>query len=189
MRKLIYAINMSLDGRCSHTLNLGPDSGGEILGYYAGLVREVDVFLYGRITYQLMVPYWPDIARNPEGETEADVDYARAFESVSKTVVFSKSLDRVADPRTTIVRGNLKDEVLKLKEERGRDILTGGVALPSQLMELGLIDEYRVVVQPIIVGEGRQLFDGLKPPQRLQLKLVDSRTFKAGWIMLRYLKQ
>jgi dihydrofolate reductase len=189
MRKLIYAINMSLDGRCSHTLNLGPDDEGEMFEYYAGLVRDVDVFLYGRITYQLMVPYWPDIARNPEGQTKGDVDYARAFESVSKTVVFSRSLDRAEDARTTIVRGNLKDEVLKLKEERGRDILTGGVGIPAQLMELGLIDEYRIVVQPIVVGEGRQLFDGVKPPERLQLRLVDSRTFRSGWIVLRYSKQ
>lgn len=187
MRKLIYAINMSVDGRCSHDLGLRPDD--EILEYYAGLVRDVDVFLYGRITYQLMVPYWPDVARNPERRSKADVDYARAFESVSKTVIFSKSLARAEDERTTIVRGNLKEEVLKLKEERGRDILTGGVAIPSQLMELGLIDEYRVVIQPVIVGEGRQLFDGSKPLERLPLKLVDSRTFKSGWTMLRYLKQ
>lgn len=189
MRKLIYAINMSVDGRCSHTLGLPPDDEGEILEYYACLVRDVDVFLYGRISYQLMVPYWPDIARNPEGQTKSDVDYARAFESVSKTVVFSKSLARVEDERTTIVRGNLKEEVLKLKQESGRDILTGGVNIPSQLMELGLIDEYRIVIQPIVVGDGRQLFDGVKPPERRPLKLVESRTFKAGWIMLRYLKQ
>jgi len=187
MRKLIYAINMSIDGRCSHDKGLLPDD--EILDYYANLVRSVDVFLYGRTTYQLMVPYWPNIARNPEGETKADVNYAQAFESVGKTVVFSKSLAGAEDKRTVIVRGNLEEEVLKLKEEPGRDILTGGVGIPSQLMALGLIDEYRVVVQPIIVGEGRQLFDGGKPPQRLQLQLVDSRTFRSGWILLRYLKR
>jgi dihydrofolate reductase len=184
MRKLIYAINMSVDGRCSHDKGLLPDD--EILDYYANLVRDVDVFLYGRITYQLMVPYWPNIANNPAGETKADVNYAQAFDSVSKTVVFSRSLAGAEDKRTTIIRGNLKEEVLKLKEEPGRDILTGGVGLPSQLMELGLIDEYRVVVQPLIVGEGRQLFDGGKPPERLQLSLVDTRRFKSGWTLLRY---
>lgn len=188
MRKLIYAINMSMDGRCSHDKGMPPDD--EILDYYAGLVRSVDVFLYGRTTYQLMVPYWPNIARNPEGNTKADVNYAQAFESVSKTVVFSKSLSgTAADKRTVIVRGNLQEEVLKLKQEPGRDILTGGVAIPAQLMELGLIDEYRVVVQPLIVGEGRRLFDGGKPPERLQLQLVDTRTFTSGWILLRYLKR
>jgi dihydrofolate reductase len=136
-----------------------------------------------------MVPYWPNIAKNPVGETRADVNYAQAFESVSKTVVFSKSLAGVEDKKTTVVRGSLKDEVLKLKAEPGRDILTGGVSLPAQLMELGLIDEYRVVVQPLIAGEGRQLFDGGKPPERLQLKLADTRAFKSGWTLLRYLKR
>lgn len=186
MRKLIYAINMSVDGGCDHT-NLAPDD--EILEYYTRLVRSVDVFLYGRLTYQLMVPYWPDIARDPTGQTKADVDFARAFDSVSKTVVFSRSLAGAEDGKTTMVRANLKDEVLKLKQESGRDILVGGVSLPSQLMELGLIDEFRIVVQPVVVGEGRRLFGGARPPQRLQLKLAESRTFESGWILLRYLKQ
>jgi dihydrofolate reductase len=190
MRKLIYAINMSVDGRCDHTKLAPPDDEDDgILDYYTRLVRDVDVFLYGRITYQLMVPYWPDIARNPAGQTKGDVDFARAFDSVSRIVVFSRSLARAEDERTTIVRANLKEEVLKLKQERGRDIWVGGVSIPAQLMELGLIDEYRIVIQPAVVGEGRQLFDGGKPPERLQLKLVESRTFKSGWIMLRYLKQ
>lgn len=187
MRKLIYAINMSVDGRCDHTQGMVPDD--EILDYYARLVRDIDVFLYGRITYQLMVPYWPDIARNPAGQTDADVNYARAFAAVGKTVVFSRSPAGVEGNKTTLVRANLKEEVLKLKQEQGRDILTGGVSIPAQLMELGLIDEYRIVIQPLVVGAGRQLFDGGKPPERLQLKLVESRTFKSGWIMLRYLKQ
>jgi dihydrofolate reductase len=187
MRKLIYAINMSIDGRCSHDKGLRPDD--EVLDYYADLVRSVDAFLYGRVTYQLMVPYWPNIAKNPAGERREAVNYAQAFDSVSSTVVFSKSLGAAEDKRTTICRGNLKEEVLKLKERPGRDILTGGVGLPSQLMGLGLIDEYRVVVQPLIVGEGRQLFDGSKPPERLQLNLVDTRRFKSGWTLLRYLKR
>ncbi len=191
MRKLIYAINMSLDGCCDHTkVAPPPDDDDGILEYYTRLVRDVDVLLYGRITYQLMVPYWPDIARNPTGQTKGDIDFAQAFESVSRMVVFSRSLARAEEEKTTIVRANLKDEVLKLKQERGRDILAGGVSIPSQLMELGLIDEYRIVVQPVVVGEGgRQLFGGAKPPERLQLKLVESRAFKSGWILLRYLKQ
>jgi dihydrofolate reductase len=189
MRKLIYAINVSLDGRCDHTNLDPPPPDDEVLDYYTRLVRDVDVFLYGRITYQLMVPYWPDIARNPEGQTKDDVDFARAFESVSRIVVFSRSLAGTEDERTTIVRGNLKEEVLKLKQEPGRDILVGGVSIPAQLMALGLIDEYRIVIQPLVVGEGRRLFDGGTPPERLRLKLVDSRTFKSGWIVLRYSKQ
>ena len=186
MRKLIYAINMSLDGCCEHTIG-APDE--EDFEYYIGLVRDVDVFLYGRITYQLMVPYWPDILRNPAGETKTDVEFARAFCSVGKTVVVSKSLAKAEEDNTTIIRANLKDEVLKLKQEAGRDILVGGISLPSQLMKLGLIDEYRIMVMPIVVGEGRRLFDGASPPERLQLKLAESRAFRSGCVLLRYLKQ
>jgi dihydrofolate reductase len=186
MRKVIYAINMSVDGCCDHT-NLVPDD--EVFEYYTRLVRDVDVLMYGRITYQLMVPYWPDIAKNPSGQTKADSDFAQAFDSVSKMVVFSRSLAKAEEERTRIVRANLRDEVLKLKQEPGKDILVGGVGLPSQLMELGLIDEYRFAVQPMVVGQGRRLFDGVSPPGRLQLNLVESSSFKSGWIALRYLKQ
>lgn len=187
MRKLIYAINMSIDGCCDHTI--GGPPGDDVFEYYIRLVREVDVFLYGRITYQLMVPYWPDISRNPAGQDKSDVDFARAFCSVSKVVVVSKSLAKAEEANTTIIRANLEHEVLKLKQEAGRDILVGGVGLPSQLMKLGLIDEYRILVMPMVAGEGRRLFDGANPPQRLQLRLADSMAFKSGSVLLRYLKQ
>lgn len=186
MRKIIYAINLTVDGCCDHTKVVADD---ELLEYHARLVRDVDALVFGRITYQLMVPYWPDVARNPSGQTKADIDFAQAFDSVSKIVVFSRSLATAEEERTRIVRANLQDEVLKLKQERGKDILVGGVGIPSQLMQLGLIDEFRFVVQPIIAGEGRRLFDGVGLPERLQLKLVDSTTLKSGGIVLRYLKQ
>lgn len=88
-----------------------------------------------------------------------------------------------------IVRTNLRDEILKLKQERGKNILVGGVSLPSQLIELGLVDEYRFVVSPIIAGEGRRLLEGISLPEKLQLKLVESKVFKSGGVALRYLKQ
>ena len=186
MRKVIYAINVTVDGCCDHTKGAADD---ELLEYHARLVRDVDALVFGRITYQLMVPYWPDIARSPSGQTKADVDFARAFDSVGRIVVFSRSLTGAAEEKTRIVRANLRDEVLKLKQEQGKDILVGGVGIPSQLMELGLIDEYRFVVQPLIAGEGRRLFDGVPLPERLRLKLVDSSTLKSGCVALRYLKQ
>jgi dihydrofolate reductase len=76
-----------------------------------------------------------------------------------------------------------------LKQEPGKNILVGGVDIPSQLIELGLIDEYRFVVMPIIAGEGRRLFDGVNLQEKLQLKLAESKTFKSGCVALRYLKQ
>lgn len=107
--------------------------------------------------------------------------------SINK-IVFSRSLGDVEDGNTRIVRTDLRDEILKLKQERGENILVGGVSLPSQLIELGLVDEYRFVVSPIIAGEGRRLLEGVSLQERLQVRLVDSKIFKSGCVALRYLK-
>jgi dihydrofolate reductase len=136
-----------------------------------------------------MVPYWPDVAKSPSGQTKADYEFAQAFNAVNKIIVFSRSLDSPEGKKTRIVRTNLHDEILKLKQEQGKNILTGGVNIPSQLVELGLIDEYRFVVHPIVLGEGRRLFEGINLQERLQLKLVESKIFKSGCVALRYLKQ
>jgi dihydrofolate reductase len=184
MRNVIFAINLTLDGCCDHT-KFNPDE--DTFGYFTHLLRDVDLLVYGRKTYQLMVPYWPDIAKS-QSETKADIEFAQIFVS-KKKVVFSGSLASAEDENTTIVRTNLRDEILKLKQEQGKSILVGGVDVPSQLMELGLIDEYRFVVSPIIAGEGRRLFEGVNLPEKCQLRLVESKTFKSGCLALRYLKQ
>jgi len=186
MRKLIFAINITLDGCCDHTKVDGTD---EMLEHFAQLVRNVDVLVYGRKTYQLMVPFWPDVARSNSGQTAAMNDFARAFDSVSRIVVFSRSLDGAQGKNTRVVRTNLRDEILRLKQEPGRDILVGGVDLPSQLMKLGLIDEYQFVVHPVLAGEGRRLLEGANLQERLKLKLVGSESFKSGCVALRYLRQ
>ena len=183
MRNVIYAINITLDGCCDHTKAIADE---ELLGHYTELLGDVDLFVYGRKTYELMVPYWPDIAKN-QSETKAENEFARAFDSIDK-VVFSRSLES-ADGNTRIVRTKLPEEILKLKQEQGKNILVGGVGIPSQLIELGLVDEYRFVVNPIIAGEGRRLMEGVSTPERLQLKLVDSEIFKSGCVAHRYLKQ
>ena len=184
MRNVIFAINVTLDGCCEHTKTIGDD---EILEHYTQLLREVDMQVFGRKTYQLMVPYWPDVAKNPS-ETKASIEFARAFDSINK-IVFSRSLDGTEDRHTRIVRGNLHDEILKLKQEQGKPILVGGVGIPSQLIELGLIDEYRFVVQPIVAGEGRRLLDRVSLREKLQLKLVASKILKSGCAALHYLKR
>ena len=184
MRNVVYAINITLDGCCDHTKQLADEEAHE---YFTNLMRDFDLLVFGRKTYQLMVPYWPDVAKDPSS-TKADVEFARAFDSIPK-IVFSRSLASAEDKNTRIVRTNLRDEILKLKREPGKNILVGGVDVPSQLTELGLIDEYRFIVQPIIAGEGRRLFDGVNLPQKYQLKLVESKTFKSGCVGLRYLKQ
>jgi dihydrofolate reductase len=185
MRNVIFAINVTLDGCVDHT-KFNPAE--DLLEHYTRLLRDdAGVLVYGRKTYQLMVPYWPDIAKS-QSETKADIEFAQAFDS-KKLVVFSRSLDSVEGKNTRIVRTNLHDEILKLKQEPGKDILVGGVDIPSQLIKLGLVDEYRFVVMPIIAGEGRRLMEGVSLPEKLQLKLVESKTFKSGCVALRYSKQ
>jgi dihydrofolate reductase len=184
MRKLIYAINLTLDGGCDHTNGIPDD---EVLELGAHLVRGADLLVFGRKTYQLMVPYWPDVAKNPS-ETKADREFADTFVSKNK-VVFSRSLENAEDKNTRIVRTNLQGEIVRLKHEQGQYILVGGVSIPSQLIELGLVDEYRFVVMPIIAGAGRRLLEGISLPEKLQLKLVESRIFKSGFVALHYIKQ
>ena len=186
MRNLIFAINTTLDGCCDHT-KFYPDE--ETMAYFTHLTRDADTFVYGRKTYQLMVPYWPDVAKNPSGDRKADIEFARAFDAIDKIIVFSQSLDSPEGKKTRIVRTGLHDEILKLKQEQGKNIFTGGVNLASQLAELGLIDEYHFVIHPIIIGEGRRLFEGINLQEKLQLKLVESTVFKSGCVALRYLKQ
>jgi len=187
MRSLIYEINITLDGCCDHTKLSAND---EMLEYYIQLLRDADL-VYGRKTYQLMVPYWPDVAKD-QSASKADRDFAQAFESANK-VVFSQSLDdaeaKKGDKNARVVRTNLRDEILKLKQAPGKNIIAGGVDIPSQLIKLGLVDEFHFVVHPILAGEGRRLLEGVSLPEKLQLKLVDSKILKSGCVALRYLKQ
>jgi dihydrofolate reductase len=185
MRNVIFAINITIDGCCDHTKVIGDE---EIHEYFTRLMRDVDLLVFGRKTYELMVPFWPDVAKHHSGQTKAENEFAQAFNSIDK-IVFSQSLEGAEGSNTRIVRTNLQDEILKLKQEKGTNILTGGVAIPSQLIELGLVDEFRFVVHPIVAGEGRRLLEGISLQERLQLKLVESKIFKSGCVALRYLKQ
>src|SRR5690349_1669210 len=147
MRNLIFGINMTLDGCVDHTKGIADE---ELHDFFTGLMRDVDLLVYGRKTYELMVPFWPDVAKNRNAPTEAMNEFAEIFTAIDK-VVFSKTLESVEDKNTRIIRGNLKEEILKLKQQPGKNISTGGVELPEQLMELDLIDEFYFVVQPVIV--------------------------------------
>ena len=183
MRNVIYAINVTIDGCFGHTETIADE---EVAAYSTQLIRDADLLVFGRKTYQLMIPYWPDVIKDPSA-TETEKEFARTFDSKNK-IVFSRSLDR-AEGNTRIVRTKLQDEILKLKQEPGKDIFVGGVDIPSQLIKLGLVDEYRFVVQPILAGEGRRLLEGISLPEKLRLKLVESKPFKSGCVALRYLKQ
>jgi len=185
MRKLIFAINTSLDGCCDHTKFIPDD---ETMTYFMHLTHDAGTLLYGRKTYELMVPYWPDVAKNPAGDRKADVEFAQAFNAVNNIVVFSRTLAQAEEKNTRIIHTGLQDEILKLKQEQGKSILLGGVDLASQLAALGLIDEYHFVVHPIVAGAGRRLFEDIDPQQKMQLKLAETKTFKSGNVALRYVK-
>src|SRR4051812_19259472 len=126
MRNVIYGINLTADGCCDHTKFSG---GEDILEYFTNLMQDVDLIVYGRKTYELMIPYWPDVAKDQSG-TKAENEFARVFTALDK-IVFSRSLSS-AEGNTRIIRTNLQDEILKLKQEPGKNISIGGVNLPAQ---------------------------------------------------------
>lgn len=183
MRHIIYGINLTLDGCCDHTQMSGSD---EMVDYFTDLMHDVDLIIYGRITYELMVPYWPDVAKKQSG-TKAENRFAQTFDAIDK-VVCSSTLDKVP-ANTRIIRNNLAAEIAALKQLPGKNISLGGVSLPSELIRLGLVDEYYFLVHPVLSGEGRRLLDSIAIPNQLHLKLADSKTLPSGAIALHYVKQ
>ncbi|ALL06862.1 dihydrofolate reductase [Pedobacter sp. PACM 27299] len=182
MRKVIYGINLTADGCCDHTKFSGSE---EIQEYFADLMKDVDLIVYGRKTYQLMGPYWPEIAKD-QSATKSEQDFAQTFNAIHK-VVFSRSLAQVEE-NTTLISANLREEFLKLKQATGKNISVGGLNLPAQLIALGLVDEFYFVVHPIIVGPGRRLFEDISLANSLNLTLQDSKTLQSGCVALHYLK-
>ena len=183
MRKVIAAINMTLDGFCDHTAGI-PDE--EIHQHYTELLNEGDAILYGRITYQLM-EYWQPLVKNPSGVKTMD-DFAMAIDKIPK-IVFSHTLKNV-DPiaigweSAKLANRAIEEEVLELKQQPGRDILVGSRSLIIQLMKLNLIDEYQLCVHPVVVGSGLALFENIN--DRTILKLIKTKTFSGGAVTLYY---
>lgn len=178
MRKVIAAFNMTLDGVCDHTAGI-PDE--EIHKHYTELLNQADVILYGRITYHLM-EYWRPYVKNPSGEKSMD-DFAQAIDKIPK-IVFSNSLKNIEWESATLASGELKDEVLKLKQQSGKDILVGSRSLIIQLMKLNLIDELQLCVYPVVAGSGLPLFENIN--NRVILKLLKARVFSGGSVILYY---
>lgn len=178
MRKIIAAINMTLDGDCDHQAGI-PDE--EVHDHYAQLMHEGGVILYGRITYDLM-RFWQTLLKEPSGEKSMD-DFAQAIDQIPK-IVFSHTLEHVSWDSTRIAQRELKEEVLALKQEAGKPIFVGSRSLIIQLMKLGLIDELQLCIYPVISGGALPLFENLK--DRMLLKLVKTKTFKGGAVILYY---
>ena len=180
MRNVVFAINITIDGYCGHESVIADD---ELHEYFTGLLRASDVEIFGRNTYQLMYPYWHDVAIN-QSETNVTNEFARTFDSIPK-IVFSTTLKSVAWNNTKLLHSNLQEEILKLKQQPGKNISIGSLNIASQVAQWNLIDEYHFVVHPIIAGEGPRLFESVK---NLPLKLVGSKTFGSGAVALHYKK-
>lgn len=180
MRKLIFQINVSLDGYADHTVAIADD---ELHDFSTDLLNTVDTVLFGRVTYQLFESYWPLAPKDPEA-TKSIVEFANKINAIPK-IVFSKTLQNVGWNNTRLVKSNMAEEVLKLKQGTGKNLSVGGLSLAQSLMKLSLIDEYLILVQPVVVGKGRRLFDGVN--DRLDLKLSGTKTFRSGVVVLHYL--
>ena len=181
MRKLIAAINMTIDGFCDHTAVI-PDE--EIHQHYTGLLSNADAILYGRITYQLM-QYWQNLVKNPSGEKAMD-DFALAMDKIPK-IVFSRTLKNTDWESAKLAKRNLKEEVLELRQSRNggsKEIFVGSPGLIVALTQLGLIDEYQLMVHPVIAGSGLPLFKNIK--DKVGLKLLKTKTFGCGAVTLYY---
>lgn len=185
MRKVIFSINVSLDGCVSHDLSpFAPDD--EFMDHYTRQMREVETLVYGRKIYQMMVPYWPDVARNGTAPNRAVQEFAEAFAAVKQFIVFSRTLQSLDRPNTTLLRGDPAEEVRRLKQGSGGDLHISGVELPSQLMRHGLVDEFRLILIPVIAGKGPRLMEGLGLAEGRRLELLETKAFKSGCVYLRY---
>jgi dihydrofolate reductase len=179
MRKLMFSMNISLDGYADHTVAIADD---ELHEFASDLLDSVDILLFGRVTYQLMESYWP-IARSDPSATQSMMEFADRINAKPK-VVFSRTLRKAVWNDTRLVKDGMVEEVMKLKQQPGRNLALGGISICQEFMRLGLVDEYWLLVQPIIVGKGRRLFEGLR--KRIDLKLVGTKTFGSGVVVLHY---
>lgn len=183
MRTVTFAMNISLDGYCDHTF-ANPDA--ELMDYYTDIMGDVDLIFFGRVMYELMFPYWADVAKNQSGSADEN-RFAERISAIDRVVV-STTLDEPEDG-TKIIRGNPAEALLKLKQESGKKIAVDSVSMLPELIAAGLIDEFRLVVHPVIVGQGRHLINAGSLQQQFNLKLVETIPFKSGCIALHYLKR
>ena len=178
MRPLRYSINVTLDGCCDHREMIADE---DLHRHAAEALAQADALLFGRVTYEMMEAAWRGPA--PAGARPDWMEpFARTIDAARKYVV-SSTLERV-DWNAELVRGDLRQAVEQLKQEPGRGLLTGGVTLPKALAELGLIDEYEIVVHPRLAGHGPTLFAGLS--KRVDLQLVSRLEYASGAVAMRY---
>jgi dihydrofolate reductase len=183
MGKLIYCLNVSLDGFIET-----PDKSlawtkvdDELHTWFNDDLRKVEASLYGRRLYELMAGYWPTAGSEPEA-TETEREFGRIWLETPK-IVFSTSLHSV-DFNSRLVRGDVGDELARIRREFQGDLEVGGANLASQFVRRGLVDEYRLMVHPVVLGAGTPFFPQLDAP--IELRLAETKTFESGVTLLRY---
>jgi dihydrofolate reductase len=182
MRKLIYSMTVSLDGFIA-----GPDGeidwgapDEELHRFHNRMTGELGVQLLGRRLYETML-YWETVEESPSS-AEHTLEFARIWKALPK-IVFSKTLGQV-EGNARLLRDDVAAEVAELKQQPGKDLAVGGAGLASACMKLGLIDEYRLFVRPVVLGGGTPYFPALD--DRINLELVETRTFGARVVYVRY---
>lgn len=182
MRPLRYAINVTLDGCCHHEAGLPPDE--ESMSFWTNELARADALLFGKTTYEMMESAWrrPTDGVWPDWMSEWEIPFAETIDKAQKYVV-SSSLGEV-DWNAELLQGDLGPAVQQLKQQPGEGMFVGGVTLPTELANLGLIDEYVFIVQPILSGHGPTLLAGLR--DRIQLELVERVEFRSGATAVRY---
>ncbi|GCC53340.1 dihydrofolate reductase [Chryseotalea sanaruensis] len=178
MRKIIAAINTTIDGICDHTAGI-PDE--DLHQHYTSLLNNAGIILYGRTTYQLM-QFWQTLLKKPSGQKSMD-DFALAIDKIPK-VVFSQTLKNTEWDSAEIATKEIEKEVLELKQQSGKDILVGSRSIIIQLINLNLIDEFQLCIHPVIAGKGSPLFENIN--DRTIFKLSRTKAFNSGAIILYY---
>lgn len=178
MRKVIATFNMTLDGVCDHSTGIADD---ELHQHYAELINDSGIILYGRTTYQLML-FWKELVKKPSGEKSMD-DFAISIDKIQK-LVFSNTLKNTEWDSAKLASKSLDEEVKKLKQQPGKDIVVGSRSLIFQLLNNNLIDEFQICIHPVIEGKGLLLFDQIK--KRIFLKLIKTKILKTGVTVFYY---
>jgi len=186
MRKVMLFMHISLDGFIA-----GPnreldwtvtddEMNNDLL---PDLIRTVDTTLLGRVAYQDLANYWPTAAMNPSS-SKGEMEFARWIDQAPK-IVFSKTLEKVEWQHSRVVKGTIAAEIATLKQQPGKDlVLFGGIGIAQTFVQRGFIEDYRLVVHPVLLGSGKPLFQDIK--NRIPLKLVNTKTFRSGAVLLHY---
>ncbi len=176
-------MNISLDGYCDHTIGSPSE---ELMEYFTASMDDVDLLFYGRVMYELMFPYWADVARDKSGSDEEN-RFAERLCSIERVVV-STTLNS-GDGMTRIVRSNPAEELLRLKQGKGGAISVDSVSMLPEIITAGLIDEFYLVIHPVIAGQGRQLLPAGSLQQLLRLRLTETKIFQNGCVAHHYVRQ